>query len=155
MSNKKLSCGTIIVNEFNEILMGRVTLTNPPRWDLPKGVIEENEEPKQTAIRECMEEFGLDISGVYLTEIGKVGYNNDKNLHLFMTFVRKDSINLESLHCSSYFNHYYSQEKIIEVDGYAWVPMNEIHEYTGPSMLRVLAKLYDMVENESKYGEYR
>lgn len=155
MSNKKLSCGTIIVNQFNEILMGRVTLTNPVRWDLPKGVIEEGEEPKQTAIRECMEEFGLDISGTYMTEIGKVGYNNDKNLHLFLAYADKDSINMDALHCTSYYNHYYSKARIIEVDGYKWVPMTEIHEHCGPSMTRVLSKLYVQIEDESKYGEYR
>lgn len=155
MNTKKLSCGTIIVNEYSEILMGRVTLAKPIRWDLPKGVIDENEQPIDAAVRECQEEFGLALDRNKLIDLGHIGYNNDKILYLFITFMPKKSIDLDSLQCTSHFTHFYTHKEIIEVDDYAWVPLNEIHDHCGKSMTSALTKLYDVIENESKYGEYR
>lgn len=155
MTDKKLSCGTIIVNEYEEILMGRVTLTRPARWDLPKGVIDNDERPIDAAVRECQEEFGLELDHNKLIDLGQVAYNNNKNLHLFIVYMPKCSIDLKTLHCSSYFTHYYSKKEIVEVDGYAWIPLNEIHDHCGPSMTKALTKMYDTIENESKYGDYR
>ena len=45
--------------------LGRVLLVDPgykPQWDLPGGMVEANEPPKQAALRELREELALDIT---------------------------------------------------------------------------------------------
>lgn len=152
---KKISAGTIIVNEYNEILMGRVTNSTPSIWDLPKGIIEPDEAPRVAAVRECQEEFGLFLDANSLTEIGIVQYNREKNLWLFLTYVPKASIDLSKLVCTTFFYDRYIKEDVIEVDAYSWVPLNSIQYECCPSMIRVLLSLSDKIEQESRYGEYR
>ncbi len=53
---KKIECGgTIASNQYNELLM----IKKYNIWDLPKGKIDEQEDAKQTAIRELKEETGI------------------------------------------------------------------------------------------------
>ena len=56
--NKEKSCGAIIFNEKNEVL---VIKHNAGHWDFPKGHVEENETEIETAKREVKEETNLDI----------------------------------------------------------------------------------------------
>jgi ADP-ribose pyrophosphatase YjhB (NUDIX family) len=45
---------------------GRILLVNPgykPGWDLPGGMAEENEPPRDTVLRELLEELALDLNG--------------------------------------------------------------------------------------------
>jgi 8-oxo-dGTP diphosphatase len=53
---------------------GKVLLIKNPSgvWTLPKGLVEEGEEPKETALREVWEETG--IRGRVLSEIGDITY---------------------------------------------------------------------------------
>jgi 8-oxo-dGTP pyrophosphatase MutT (NUDIX family) len=54
-------------------------------WDLPKGRVEEGETHLQAAIRETMEETGLDVSPYTFAaiDLGQAFYNRDKDLHLY------------------------------------------------------------------------
>ena len=55
---REKSCGCIIVNNKNEILLVH---HNKGHWDFPKGHIEEGETEVQTAIREVKEETNIDV----------------------------------------------------------------------------------------------
>lgn len=55
---KEKSCGCIILNNKNQILL---ILQNAGHWGLPKGHVEEGETEEQTAIREVKEETNIDI----------------------------------------------------------------------------------------------
>lgn len=55
---KEKSCGCIILNDKNEILL---ILQTKGHWGLPKGHIEEGETEEQTAIREVKEETNIDV----------------------------------------------------------------------------------------------
>ena len=134
---KKTSAGIIIVNEFNEVLMGRVTGSVPVRWDLPKGAMEKNETPVQSAVRECHEEFGIIFAEDVLTDVGRFAYNREKNIHLFYISVKKDMINLESLHCDSQFVNFRGVVTK-EIDAYQWVNFSDIEYHCGKSMIKVL-----------------
>ena len=57
LRNEK-SCGCIIIND-NKVLL--VYEKNRNFWGFPKGHIEENENEKETALREVKEEVGLDV----------------------------------------------------------------------------------------------
>ena len=52
------SCGCIILNDKNEILL---ILQTEGHWGLPKGHVEEGETEEQTAIREVKEETNVDV----------------------------------------------------------------------------------------------
>ena len=56
------SCGCIVLNDKNEVLLEREISRNGDRfWAFPKGHMEAGETEIQTAIRETKEEVGLDV----------------------------------------------------------------------------------------------
>lgn len=135
----KTSCGIIILNENNEILMGHVT--GNKFYDIPKGLLEENEEPILAAIRECREETSLAFETNQLKDLGLHAYNKEKNLHLFLTHISASSIKIEDLFCDSFFEHYYTKKQTPEVDGFKWISLNEVVENCAKSMGKLLTNL--------------
>lgn len=82
-------------------------------WDIPKGHIEEGEEPLDAALRELFEETGLEhVEDTH--EIGRVPYRSDKALHLFSAYADFD---IGDLHCDSKFEDSYGNWKP-EIDRY-------------------------------------
>jgi len=107
---KKVSAG-IIITDGKEILLGHSTGNN--FWDIPKGMVEDGENPYDTAIRETHEEFGLDFSDHTLVDIGEFKYSKSKNLHLFLANV-SSMPNAKHCECTSYFD--IGQGKKPEID---------------------------------------
>lgn len=135
----KTSCGIIITNEFEEIFVGHST--GNKFYDIPKGLLEENETPLNCAIRECKEETSLEFNSNKIREIGLLPYNKEKNLHLFFVQVQKESIILENLVCNSFFEHYYTKKILPEVDSFRWLSFNEIEKNCAKSMSNLLITL--------------
>lgn len=135
----KTSCGVLIINEFNEILVGHST--GNKFYDIPKGMLEEEENPTDCVIRECKEETSIELFKETLKDLGIFKYNKEKNLHLFSIQVKKDSINLDSLVCTSMFEHYYSKKILPEVDSFKWISFNEIDSNCAKSMAKLLNSL--------------
>lgn len=54
------------------------------------------------ALRDLNEEFGISFNKKDLTHIGNFLYNKRKNISLFIISVNKDSIDINTLHCSSW-----------------------------------------------------
>ena len=52
--------GAVLRNGTNGLEVALISTGNPPRWQLPKGLIEKEETPEVAAIREVREETGLD-----------------------------------------------------------------------------------------------
>lgn len=152
-TNKKVSCGTIIVNEHGEILLGKVSRVQPVRFDIPKGLLEDGESPLTAAVRECQEEFGLTLNPANLRRIGIVTYNREKLLYLFTTYMDKASVDLGKLFCSSSFYHPQLKETIPEIDGYMWVHQREIPNFCGPSMSDAISRQAEHIQKEITYGD--
>lgn len=60
LPRKRMGSGVIIRNSNGEILVLKTAYKD--HWEIPGGVVEENESPKQTAERETKEEIGLAIN---------------------------------------------------------------------------------------------
>lgn len=132
----KTSCGVLIINDKKQILMGHVT--GQKHFDIPKGLLEENEDKQTCAIRECLEETGIQFTNGELKEIGTFDYNKSKQLVLFLSFMT--DFDLSELQCNSYFEHHYTKEKLPEVDYFKWVSPNEIMNHCAPSMATLLTE---------------
>ena len=75
--------GVILICQGNpRILMVKNTFSNC--WSFPKGKIEPGETPKNTAIRECLEETGYDISDRIDSAPCICFQQNNKKVHLFI-----------------------------------------------------------------------
>jgi len=60
LPKKRMASGVIIRNAKGEMLVLKTTYKD--HWEIPGGVIEENESPRQAAERETLEEIGLSIT---------------------------------------------------------------------------------------------
>ncbi len=65
------SAGGLVVRNTEEVLL--ISTQNGSRWQLPKGHVEGEETPEQTAVREIQEETG--VTGRVLEAIGMVEYD--------------------------------------------------------------------------------
>lgn len=135
---KAISCGVIIVNAKNpnQILGCKPYGKHDGRHDLPKGRMEENETPLETAIRETREESGVDLSGVTLIDLGEFKYISKKNLHLFKCILDLD---LAKLSCSTDFE--IKGCFFPEVIGYEWINIEDIEDKFYHSLGLILKKL--------------
>jgi ADP-ribose pyrophosphatase YjhB (NUDIX family) len=57
LTKKRMGSGCLLFNQRNEVLL--VKPTYKPVWEIPGGVVEQNESPKQCCQREVFEEIGL------------------------------------------------------------------------------------------------
>jgi putative (di)nucleoside polyphosphate hydrolase len=136
MSEAKLSCGLLVLNERGELLVGHST--GSALWDLPKGLIDEGEDPKSCALREAREEFGLKFAPNRLTDLGRHAYCPGKDLYLFWVQSTTHETQLDDLRCTSFFEHYVSKKTTPEIDGYAWADELQLRRRLGKSMRRLL-----------------
>jgi putative (di)nucleoside polyphosphate hydrolase len=134
---KELSCGVIILNEKNEILLCHVT--GQKHWDIPKGLNENEELPISTVIRETKEETNIDLIKGKLIDMGGFPYNKKKNLYLFKYF--DNNIDLNSLKCVSTFEHFYTKELMPEVDEFSFFDFQTAKTKVCGSMKNVFDKL--------------
>lgn len=132
---KKTTCGIIIKNEFNEILLGHAT--NNLHYDIPKGIKEYQEDEISAALRELNEEFGISFNKNDLTHIGKFSYNKRKNISLFIIFVNKNSIDIDKLYCSSWV-FINGKKSFLEMDSYDWINYNEKEKYLSKVFLNLI-----------------
>jgi predicted NUDIX family NTP pyrophosphohydrolase len=85
---KKHSAGLIVYRLKNgqpEVLLAHMgapwwAKKDVGAWTVPKGEVEEGEEPLQTAKREFTEELGIQTPEGEFTELGTIEQNNNKNV---------------------------------------------------------------------------
>ena len=153
----KLSCGFLLT--YNEsLLLCRVTLSNPVRWDIPKGEYEPEGEDNYTlsdinerhflcAIRELFEETGLLLGTIpYWTkeatkDLGIFQYLPNKQLHLFH-FNSLEPIPADKLICLSVFERY--GKSYPEVDAYKYVPFSDIINHASNKLYPVLERALNL-----------
>ena len=139
MTARAISCGVLLVNDRGDLFACHATHT--ARWDLPKGVADPGEAPRDAAVREAWEEAGLQLPADRLVDLGEFAYLPAKRLHLFALRVATDAIALSRCSCRSFFPHHRSGKPTPEADAWAWKPRGDAPEWAGKNMVRVLGSL--------------
>lgn len=133
MSAKSVTCG-VIVTDGSRILLGHATRS--PRWDIPKGIAEPDEEFVAAACRELQEETGLVARENELVPLGGVRpYRNDKDLALFLWRPAKMP-DPKSLVCVSCFT--WQGRDLPEFDRFGLFPQEEAVARVGKAMATIL-----------------
>ena len=130
---KEKSCGAVIVNDNNQVLLVKQTLGH---YGFPKGHVEDGETEEETAIREVKEETNIDI------EIIK----KDK---FMITYNVSDTISKDVIYFIAKPLSFKAVPQETEVAEILWVDINDVVNYLGftniiklwnEEILRVLSK---------------
>ena len=141
-----VSCGVLLVNRRGDLFACRATGT--VRWDLPKGLAETGEEPRDAAAREAWEEAGLRLPVDRLVDLGEFAYLPAKRLHLFALRVADDGIDVARCRCRSFFPHHRTGAATPEADAWAWKPRALASTWAGKNMTKVLAAMdWDRIDS--------
>lgn len=65
----KVGAGALLSKNGEILLVRRAVEPEIGKWTIPAGFVEGDEDPKATAIRECMEETGLEVRIVSLLDV--------------------------------------------------------------------------------------
>ena len=134
-----VSCGVVLLDRRRAIFTGRASGTQ--RWDLPKGVCEPGEDPRDAAVREAWEESGLRVQPDTLLDLGEFSYLAGKRLHLFAARVADDAFDPRDCRCRSYYPHHRTGRPTPEADAFAWQPLTDMPAWCGKGMTKVLSRL--------------
>jgi 8-oxo-dGTP pyrophosphatase MutT (NUDIX family) len=133
---KAISCG-VIVTDGARLVLGHATRS--PRWDIPKGGVEEGETLEQAARRELREETGLAAPERALTPLGTFPYLRDKDLALFLWRVAALP-DPRSLVCSEYFV-LPDGTQLPELDRFGLFTRDEALTMVGKNLARLLGSV--------------
>jgi 8-oxo-dGTP pyrophosphatase MutT (NUDIX family) len=139
MVARAVTCGVVLLDGRDQVFACRATGT--ARWDLPKGMADADEAPRDAAVREAWEESGLRLAPSSLADLGEFDYLPAKRLHLFALRVADDAIDLRRCHCRSFFPHHRTGAATPEADAWAWKRRADIASWAGKNMARVLGSL--------------
>ena len=84
LPKKRMGAGALFLDE-----QGRLLLVNPtykPQWEIPGGIVEQNESPRQACRREVYEEIGLTKSIERLLSISYAAGNDKRTEGLMFIF---------------------------------------------------------------------
>ncbi len=84
LPKKRMAAGCLFRNSSNQILI--VQPNYKPNWEIPGGVIEENESPKTCAAREVLEELSLEVSVGRLLVVDYTSENEEHTEELMWVF---------------------------------------------------------------------
>jgi 8-oxo-dGTP pyrophosphatase MutT (NUDIX family) len=141
----EISSGGVVYRKRGERLdVALIAVGDPPRWQLPKGLVDKGENPEETAVREVREEAG--IESTVIAPLERIGYwyqrtekgvrvRIRKFVHFFLLKYRSGSVR----------NH------DLEVNDARWVPLAD-----APKMLAfageraVLAEALERLQRETR-----
>jgi 8-oxo-dGTP pyrophosphatase MutT (NUDIX family) len=141
---KVVSCAVLLLNEHAQLLLCHVT--GKRWWDVPKGLQEPGETPRETALRELAEETGLVLEARELLDLGRFAYRPDKDLHFFAAFRASDALDLSACHCSSHFEDPRTGRPCPEVDAFEWVPFAQVGARCSKTMGQVLTGALNLAQ---------
>lgn len=144
MTGRQTSCG-VIVTDGERVLLGHATRS--PRWDIPKGTAEPNEDFADAAKRELREETGLVASPDDLVALGVHSYLPGKDLALF-AWKPKEMPDPTSLTCTSQFA-LPNGTLLPEFDRFGLFSWDDALTRVGKNLARLLAALAAEVRQDA------
>ena len=141
MSTTVTSCGVLLLNPQRELLLCHAT--GAAHWDIPKGVGEAGETPRETAVRETFEETSLRLEPDSLLDLGKLAYRPGKDLHLFAAW--SERIDLSACVCTSQFRDRRGR-LVPEADAFEWTPFDRVPQRCAKNMTKVLTQKVPLQE---------
>ena len=127
------SCGVLLLSPQRELLLCHAT--GSTHWDIPKGLGEGDEKPRETARRETLEETGLRVDPERLQDLGRFAYLPGKDLHLFAAW--SERVDPGACVCTSQFRDRRGR-LAPEVDAFEWTPFERVAQRCAKSMTAVL-----------------
>jgi len=128
-----LAVRALITDDDGKILIikrSSESKTNPDKWELPGGKVDQGEPFDQALIREVKEETNLNISLDHVVGVSEQNLTLIRAVHIILSAkVEEGELNLSSEH-----------------DGYAWVYFDTLPEYELADWLR------DFVKNQIPAG---
>lgn len=139
---KQISCGIIFQDIDNNILIVRPT--NSYYYQIPKGIMDNNESYWNAAKRESYEETGIDLKNYDIINseiLGQFKYLKHKDLYLFrLTLYNLPDI--KELHCKSIFYNKIKKVKEPEVDEYRIINIKDYSRWLNKNLVKVFDKIY-------------
>lgn len=138
--------GVILFDPSARLLITKPTASNI--WSFPKGLSDPGESPKETAIRETLEETNIDlkvIQGVFLDKIYSKKYAKSNKMGHFLVFLSEENLLDYKLICTSTFERY--GKKFPENDAFQWLFPEEAIPYVHEAQQRVLEELISDINN--------
>lgn len=121
----KVISSAVLFTDKNKFLAVHPTGSIGNHWDLPKGRIDDGENPIDTAVREFKEETGISLDKSKLKHIGKFPLHNEKDIILFL-YIIDELPSLSSLKCTSTTTKAFKSKKVVpEVDEYHYFKLTE------------------------------
>jgi putative (di)nucleoside polyphosphate hydrolase len=144
-----VSCGVLVLSPQRSLLLGHAT--GGRHWDIFKGLSDAAEVLLDTALRELREESGLAPPREALFDLGAFDYLPRKGLRLFAVEVEQAPV--ATFVCTSHFLDRTGRSRP-EIDGYAWVPFDQVQRRCAKNMARVLTESLslDAVADRMKRG---
>jgi 8-oxo-dGTP diphosphatase len=122
-----LAVRALITDEDGKILIikrSSESKTNPDKWELPGGKVDQGEPFDQALIREVKEETNLNISLDHVVGVAEQNLTLIRAVHIILSArVEKGELSLSSEH-----------------DGYAWVYFDALPEYELADWLRAFVR---------------
>lgn len=136
----KVTSGTILyIKSIDKYLLGHST--GNKHFDIPKGLMEESETYLEAAIRECKEEFNIELDDRDMQFLGVHKYNKEKNIALFYYELNMIDDSFSDLKCSSMVLDFNGSPRFPEVDYYKLFSYEEMLNVVPKSLNKVLVDL--------------
>lgn len=134
---RRTTCGVLVTDAARHLLLGQAAFS--PRWDIPKGLAEADEDWLTAAVRELREETGLRADPASLHSLGVHRYLPGKQLALFV-WPMDAMPDPASLRCTTLFRAY-DGRLVPEFARFAVLPWAKAVAKVGKNMARVLAEV--------------
>lgn len=156
----KLISAAVIYHDDKGFLICRNTVVNGAgdwKYDLPKGLVEEGEDHNEAAIREFLEEVGIELDKNNLIYEGIHPYNDVKVLSIFTYYCKSVEKDIGNFKCSSMIekNGIYITDrkgnKIPEIDSYKYIEFQKMRLFMRQRMVNAISAIIErFVSSENR-----
>jgi 8-oxo-dGTP pyrophosphatase MutT (NUDIX family) len=149
---KRTTNGAYVIDSLGKMLLVHPTNHSENTWSIPKGMLNEGEtSSKEAAIRETMEETGLDLTkfedSTEYTDLDKVRYYRGGKMlhgHLFRIDKPLSTMDLD-LKCTSYFHNTDTNNSEPECDSIKWEDISFGHKTLHKTQKKLLNKVKNIL----------